>query len=68
MGLFLKFAIVVVLIGLFAAGLLSVLAELFSRFSADPFLRPEDLGGADPHYDDSEVLSNRRDGDRAALS
>ena len=67
MTVFLKFIVAVVLLGLFVSGVLSVLGELFSRFSSDPFprfVRSDD----ESDYDDSEAPSNRGDADRAAFS
>jgi hypothetical protein len=67
MSLFLKFIVTVALVMLFVSGLLSVLSALFSRVSADPLLRLEDLAGDNPEYDESEVLSERREADRAVF-
>lgn len=67
MTVFLKFIVAVVLLGLFVSGVLSVLGELFSRFSSDPFprfVRPDN----ESDCDESEVPSNRGDADRAAFS
>jgi len=68
MNLFLKFAIVVVLAGLFVSGLLSVVSALFSRVSSETFPRLGDPEDDECEYDEHEMLVSGREQDRAALS
>ena len=68
MNLFLKFAIVVVLAGLFVSGLLSVVSALFSRVSSETFPRLGDREDDECEYDEHEMLVSGREQDRAALS
>jgi|HubBroStandDraft_5_1064220.scaffolds.fasta_scaffold2291655_1 hypothetical protein len=65
MNLFLKFAVVVVLVGLFISGLLSVLSELLSRISPHPPPRLRDPNDEDD-YDEHEMLGVGRERDRVA--
>jgi hypothetical protein len=68
MNLFLKIAISIVLLALFASALLSVLASLLSRVTTDTSPRLTDPDDGEPDYHGIESFGDGRDRDRAVIS
>jgi hypothetical protein len=68
MNLFLKVAVVIVLVALLVSALLGVLASLFSRFLPDSYPRLADPDDGEPDYDEHDVLVGGRERNRIAHS